>query len=109
MMIGPAPMIRMDARSARLGIAGLHQRDETIKQVGNVMRSWRGLGMTLKAESRLVSARQPLQRAVEQGDVGRAQVGRQGFLIHGKTVVLARNADKPGVKVLHGMVGAMVA
>src|SRR3982751_6890082 len=99
MMIGPAPMMRMDLRSARLGIVLLHHGREAVEQVADVMGSRGGLWMALEAESRFVGARQPLQRAVEQADVRRAQVGGQGLLVDREAVVLAGDADAAVVEV----------
>jgi hypothetical protein len=82
---------------------------KAVKQVTNVMGSRRGLGVALKTESRLVGAGQALQGAVEQRDVGGTQVGRQGFLVYRKTVVLAGDADAARVEVFDRVIGAMVA
>jgi hypothetical protein len=39
-MMGPAPMMRMLLRSERFGMLfGLHQVDEAIEEVGNVVRA----------------------------------------------------------------------
>src|SRR2546427_6597642 len=55
MTMGPAPMIRMLLRSVRLGIfVFLHQRREAVKQVGDIVRAGRSLGVALEAERRLV-------------------------------------------------------
>ena len=65
--------------------------------------------MPLEAKRRLVGAGQALQRAVEQTDVGGAQIGRQTFFIHSKTVVLTGDADTAGVQVFHRVVRTVVA
>ena len=49
------------------------------------------------------------QRAVKQADMGGAQIGRQGFLFHRKTMVLTGDGNATTVEVFHGMIGAMVA
>src|SRR5215203_5070196 len=103
-------MISTASRSVRLGIAAprvaaatfLHQRREAIEQVADVVRPGRGLRVPLEAERRLVGARQALQRAVEQRDMRRAQVRRQGLLVDREAVVLARDADAAGVELLYG-------
>jgi hypothetical protein len=52
------------------GLAGLlHQRDEAVEQVADVLRAGRRLGVALEAERRLVLELEALQRAVEQADV----------------------------------------
>src|SRR5258705_3197720 len=102
MTMGPAPMIRMLLRSVRLGIfVFLHQRREAVKQVGDIVRAGRSLGVALEAERRLVLVLKALQRAVEQADVRGAQRVGQRLHLHGKTVVLAGDADPAVVQVLH--------
>ena len=64
--------------------------------------------MSLEAKRRFVGARQPLQRAIEQADMRRSQVGGQGFFINRKAMVLAGDADASRIEVFHRMVGAMV-
>src|SRR5438046_9513238 len=111
MMIGPAPMMRMLLRSVRFGItppAGppqgrrapprgavqrrsrklggsyllfLHQRDETVEQVRDVVRAWGSFWVALEAEGGAVGAGQAMPGAVEASDVRGAQVGRQGLLV----------------------------
>ena len=73
------------------------------------MRAGRGFRVALEAKRRLVGALQALQRAVKQADVGGAQVGRQRFLIHRKTVVLAGDGDATAVQVFDRVVGTVVA
>lgn len=65
--------------------------------------------MTLKAKGRRFPVRKPLERAIEEGNVGRLKVRRQGFEIDGKAVVLARNHYPTGLKVLHRMVRPVVS
>src|SRR5256885_16812079 len=123
MMIAPAPMMRMLLRSVRFGItppAGppqgrrapprgavqrrsrklggsyllfLHQRDETVEQVRDVVRAWGSFRVALEAEGGAVGAGQALQGAVEERDVRGTQVGRQGLLVDREAVVLAGDAD----------------
>src|SRR5688572_40263 len=98
--MGPAPMISIDLRSVRLGMLGasdrmrrssrllsghagpcglvfVHQCDEPIEQVINVMRTGTGFGMPLKAECRTIGTREPLQTAVEQRYMRHAHVRRE--------------------------------
>src|SRR5205809_1063623 len=119
MTIGPAPMIRTDSMSVRLGMVvkllrgppallchrsplvvlsgtvsglaacgaryaceyhsslSLHHLDEAIEQIADVVRTWTGFRMALKAERRPVRTRDPLQAAVEQRHVRHADVLRQ--------------------------------
>src|SRR3990167_5515848 len=110
MMIGPAPMIRMLLMSVRLGMLfGLHQFDEAVKEVGNIVWPWRRFWVTLETERGLVGAGQTLQGAIKQADVGGTQVGRQSLLVDGKAMVLTGDGDPATVEVLDRMVGAVVA
>src|SRR5574340_866266 len=54
-------------------------------------------GMPLEAERRRIGAGDALQRAVEQRNVGAAQIGGQGRRVHRKTVVLASDGDAPAI------------
>jgi hypothetical protein len=87
----------------------VHQGDEAVEQVADVVRPGRGLGVALEAERRLVDVRQALQRAVEQRDVGRPERRRQRLRIDREAVVLAGDRDPAAVEVLHRMVGAVVS
>jgi hypothetical protein len=79
-----------------------HQLDESIEQVGHVVRAGAGLGVALEAECRRVGAGDALQRAVEQRDVGAAQGRRQGRRIDSEAVVLASDGDTPLSRSLTG-------
>ncbi len=65
--------------------------------------------MALEAERRAVGAREALQRAVEQRDVGDAAVGRQRVGVDREAVVLRGDHDLPAVEVLDRVVGAVVS
>src|SRR5579871_3817321 len=93
-------MPNMRARSSGLA----HEADEAVKQVRDVVRAGARFRMALEAEGRLVGAGQALQRAVEQADVRRAQVGRQRLGVDREAVVLARDGDPAVVEVLNRMV-----
>src|SRR4030065_2970177 len=108
MTMGPAPMMRMLLRSVRLGMVG-HHLNKSVEQIAHVMSAGTGFRMPLKAERRRVSARDALQRAVEQRNVGAAQIGGQGRRIHRKTVILTGDRHPTAVEVLDRMVGAVVA
>ena len=73
------------------------------------MRPRRCFRVALKAEGGLVGALQALQGAVEQADVGGAQVGGKRRFIDGETVVLAGDADAACVQIFDRMVGTVVA
>src|SRR3954464_11914708 len=107
MTIGPAPMIRIDLRSLRFGIA--HQSRKAVEQIPNVVRARACLRMTLEAERRPVGARKPLEGTVEERDMRGAQVRSDGGGVDREAVVLARDDDLARVEVLHRMVGAVVA
>src|SRR3990167_8211001 len=98
MMIGPAPRMRMDLMSVRLAIFLVllslgHERDESVKQIRNVMRARRCFRVPLERKRGLVSAGQALQRPVKQADVRGAKLGGKACPVNRKTVVLAGNAD----------------
>src|SRR5688572_27942150 len=103
MTIGPAPMIRIDLMSVRLGmpsrlppfafrLAGMlfHQPHELVEQIIHVVRTGACLGVTLETERGAVGALEALERAVEQRDVSDARRRRQGCRVHGEAMVLAR-------------------
>src|SRR5437762_302863 len=105
MMIGPAPMIRIDSMSVRLGISArpaarralcapsggsersergrsylrsyflFHQLREAVEEVPDVMRPRARFGVPLKAERRLVGEREALQAAVEQRHMRHSRIG----------------------------------
>src|SRR5215207_6543429 len=109
MTIGPAPMISMLSRSVRFGISTfLHELDEAVEQVADVVRPGTGFRVALEAEGRLVRACQALQRAVEQADVRGTKVGAERLLVDGEAVVLARDGHASRIEVLHRVVGAVV-
>ena len=90
------------------GFLAAHQADETVEEVGDVLRGGRGFRVALEAEQPACRCGQALQRAVEQRDVRGAQVGGQRLLVHGKTVVLAGDGHAAGIQVFHGVVAAVV-
>src|SRR5690349_11031864 len=110
MMIGPAPMIRIDSRSVRLGMRGLaggrgaggrrvlHQRDEAVEQVRDVVRARARLRVALEAERRRVEHPQALVAAVEQRAVRDLRVLRQCGLVDREAVVLAGDQDAAGLE-----------
>src|SRR5260221_10447970 len=102
MTIGPAPMIRIDLRSLRFGIA--HQLGEAIEEVTDVVRPRARLGMSLEAERGTIGTREALEGTVEERDVRRAQVGAQRRRVDGETVVLARDHHLPGIEILDRVV-----
>ena len=75
MTIGPDPMTRtlLDVVAPRhqRPPAG-HEVDETVEEVGGVVRAGRGLGVVLDAERRLLEQREPLDDVVVEADVGDA-------------------------------------
>src|SRR5690349_9556197 len=107
MTIGPAPMIKMLLMSVLFGI--FHHLLESIEQISDVARARASLRMPLKTKRRSVSARQSLQRPVEQRNMRCAKVGGDGLGIHREAVVLAGDDDLAGVQVLHRVVGAVMA
>src|SRR5574340_1384972 len=86
-----------------------HQLNESVEQITHVVRAWARFRVSLEAEGGGVGAGDALQRAIEQRDVGAAQVGRHRFRVHRKTVVLTGDGDTPAIEVLHGMIGAVMA
>src|SRR6266849_11131246 len=87
-----------------------HQLDEPLEQVVRVVRPWRGLGVVLHGEDRQLPMPHALGGAVVEVHVGFDEPGllhRPG--IHAEAVVLRGDLDAPGLEVLHGMVGAVVA
>ena len=113
MMIGPAPMISMLSRSARLGMAlGLvfpHQCDEMLKQGFEIVRPRARLRVPLKAERGQGLVPHALQRAVKQRAMRGQQRIRQALLGYGKAVILAADQDPAIRQRLHRMIRAMMA
>src|SRR5687767_10898414 len=110
MTIGPAPMIRMDLMSVRLGtLLLLHRFHEALKEVVDVLRARARLRMTLEAERRTVGQLETLEAAVEQRDVSHLRVLWQRRRIDRKTVILARDHHAAGVQILHRMVRPVMA
>src|SRR5512138_3981198 len=103
MTIGPAPMMRMDLISLRLGISCLlfflfHQPGEAVEEIADVMRTRTRFRVTLETKGGTVSARKPLEGTVEERNVRRAQVGADRRRIDGEAVVLAGDHHLAGVE-----------
>ena len=117
MTIGPAPMIRMDFISVRLGISlrrslpffAFHHLDEAGEEVVAVLRAGRGFRVVLHREHRLVLQLQPAIGAVEQRDVGLLDDLGQAFAVDGEAVIHRGDLDLAGGEVLHRMVRAVMA
>ena len=75
----------------------------------DVMRSGAGFRMSLKAEGRFFPVMDSLQGTVKQGFVRCLQVIRQAFFIYGKAMVLGSNVNPALFKILHRMIGSMMA
>ena len=72
--------------SVRLGmIIFLHHQHKAIKQVGDVVRAWRSLRMTLEAKCGAIRARKTLQRTVKERFVCNAAIGGQKSLYRLRT------------------------
>src|SRR5437667_7097115 len=124
MMIGPAPMTRIDSMSVLLGSfvklllsesifvsrsAFLHHSHKPVEEVSHIVRPRARFRVPLEAKRGLVGEREPLQRAVEERYVGNARGRRQRRRIDGEAVVLAGDQHLSGILVEHRMVGAMMA
>src|SRR5215471_15281772 len=112
MTIGPAPMIRMDLMSVRLGIRSarlFHQVHESLEEVVAILRAGARLGVILHREDRLALDTQALVAAVEQRDVRHLDVSGQGLRDYTKAMVLAGDLDLAGLDVLDGMICAAMA
>src|SRR6266702_6752446 len=102
MTIGPAPMMRMDLRSVRLGIRSarlFHQVHESLEEVMAVLRSRTGLRMVLHGEDRLALNSQSFVAAVEQRHMRHLDVPGQALGDHAEAVVLAGDLDLAGLDV----------
>src|SRR6185503_12701351 len=113
MTIGPAPMMRMDLRSVRLGIRGLlfllfHHLGEAVEEITDVVRTRTRLRVPLKTKRWSIRARQALEGTVEERHVCRTQVARDRSGVDGEAVILAGDDDAPRVEVLHRMVRAVM-
>src|SRR5689334_1469513 len=100
MTIGPAPMIRMEWISARLGMECqargtrlFHHLHESFEQVRHLMRPRARLRVALEAVGGPVRELQSLQRAVEERAVGRAHVRGKRLFVHREAMVLAGDED----------------
>ncbi len=92
-----------------ISLAALHQLDEAVEQIPEIVRTRARLGVALEAERRLVGPGEALQRAVEQRHVRDARGCGKRRRIDGKAVILARDQHVPGVAVEHRVVRAVVA
>src|SRR5260221_11909023 len=118
MTIGPAPMIRMDLMSVRLGMlasrAGgcrpvVDQPHETLEKVVAVLRTGRGFRMVLHRKDRLALDLQPLIGVVEQRDMRGRGPGGQALRQDAEAVILAGDLDLAGGEGLDRMIGAAMA
>src|SRR5687768_13275024 len=110
MTIGPAPMIRIDFKSVRLGtLLLLHRLHEALEEVIDVLRARARFRMALEAERRTIGELEALQAAVKERNVSDFRVLRQRRRIDREAVVLARDHHAAGAEVLHRMVRAVVA
>src|SRR5712664_1358181 len=110
MTMGPAPMMSTLLTSVRLGTRSLlHQLCETIEEVPDVVRPGARFGMPLEAERRPIGACEALQAAVEERNVGGLEVRRERVRVDCEAVVLAGDDHRPGLQILHRVVGAVMA
>src|SRR5512138_1116743 len=99
---------KLSSRGLRLIATRFHLGREAPEKRPQVVRTGTRLGMPLERERRPVGALEALQRAVEEGAVGRADVRRQTLLLDLEAVVLARDQHSAGVDLEHRMIGAVV-
>src|SRR5580658_5626496 len=112
MMIGPAPMIRIEAMSVRLAMPDrllVDEPDEALEEIMAVLRSGRGFGVILDREDRLAGHAQALVAAVEERHMGRRDIGGQALGLYPEAVILAGDLDLSGRQILDRMVGAAMA
>src|ERR1700761_5368018 len=83
-----------------------HQVIESLEQRLQVVRTRTRLGVSLEAESRLGFQCDPLQRAIEQRAMGRANVRWQSALVHCETMILTRDEHASRVEILHRVIRA---
>src|SRR5262249_51052375 len=108
MTIGPAPMMRTDLMSVRLGIRSarlFHQVHESLEEVVAVLRAGAGLGVILHREDRFALHAQSLVAAVEQRDMRHLDVLRQALGDDAEAMVLAGDLDLARLDVLHRVIG----
>ena len=80
-----------------------------IEEVIGIVRSRRCFRVVLNREDRFGFVFDAFVRAVVQGAVGCDQFSlAQAFFIHGIAMILARQADFAGCKILHRMICAAV-
>src|SRR5207249_8942419 len=105
MMIGPAPMIRIDSISVRRGMQEpreeyeasyfrsfgptVDQFDEALEEIVTILRTRRSFRVVLHREDRLALNLQPFVGIVEERDVRRSRANRQGGRIDHEAVILA--------------------
>src|SRR5665213_1877806 len=82
---------------------------EAIKEGAHIVRTGARLRMPLKTKCRMLFESKSLQRAVKERAMRSTHGIGQRRLIHRKTVILACDEDAAGIKVLHRMIGAVVA
>src|SRR3954451_4075372 len=109
MMIGPAPITRMEEMSLRLGTRSGGAENvlaEALEQIGAVHRTRRSLRMVLDREYRAIPQPDALDRAVEQRAVGDLDLFGQPVVGDREAMILAGDLDLAGGQVLDRVVGA---
>jgi hypothetical protein len=88
----------------------LHHVGELCEKVVRVVRARRSFGMILNAEERQLFVAHSLVGVVVEVDVGDLNIaGRKRFGIDAEAVILRGDLDFLVLKILHGMIGAVVA
>ena len=113
MTIGPDPMTMTDAMSSRRGITVglrlLHEGVELGEEVAGVVRARSRLGVVLHAVRGRVEHPDTFDDAVVEVAMRDLGDARERVVSDGVVVVLARDLDRVGGEVAHGVVAAVVA
>ena len=86
-----------------------HQLNKSVEQIADVVRAGAGFRVTLKAECRRIGTGKPLQRTVEQRNMGAAQIGRQRRRIDRKAMILTGDRHPSAIQILDRVIGTVVA
>ena len=115
MMIGPAPMRRMDWMSVRLGMDRYVPRCfaimsvKSLEKITRVMRSGRRLRMVLHGEDRQLTMGQSFDGIVVQVQMGYLSCAFERIRVHREPVILRGDLDFARGQIHHRLIAAVVA
>lgn len=78
--------------------------EEPLEEIVAIVWAGGGFGVVLDAEGRKLAMVEAFDRVVIEAAVGDLQVVGERFFLDGEAVVLRRDLDRAGFKILHGVV-----